>query len=102
MGEHVNSTFRGVHLVITDSVSPFAVGKYTGPLVEIFVRNVEHDPMVDVEKYRKEVSEFFDMDDLSEDLGDTQFHLPEDVPACFNFSREFLDFYSFPDYENAI
>lgn len=36
MGEHTNEEWKGVHLVITNSVSPFAVGKYTGPLIDIF------------------------------------------------------------------
>lgn len=35
LGEHVNKTARGMHLVITGSVTPFAVGKFTGPVIEI-------------------------------------------------------------------
>lgn len=102
MGEHVNSTAKGVHLVITDSVSPFAVGKYTGPLVEIYVRNVEPRPVIDEEKYWKEMSNFYDMDDLSESLGDSVFHLKSDEPGCSNFTKQLLDIYNFPEYVNFI
>lgn len=35
-GEYVNETSRGMHLGITGSVSPFAVGKFIGPNIEIF------------------------------------------------------------------
>lgn len=103
MGEHVNSTARGVHLVITDSVSPFAVGKYTGPLVEIFVRNNQAEAVVDPEEYRKEMNELYDMDDFSEILAESRSQLQSDIPdGCSNFTKEFLDFYSFSDYMNLI
>lgn len=102
MGEHVNSTAKGVHLVITDSVSPFAVGKYTGPLVEIYVRNINPQSVIDPEKYRKEISEFYDMDDLSESLADSVFQLESDEPGCSNFTRQLLDIYSSPEYVNFI
>lgn len=102
MGEHINSTARGVHLVITDSVSPFAVGKYTGPLVEIFVRNSEQYPTPDTEMYRKEVNDFFDFDDLSENLADTEFQIGNSIPGCFKFSRELTDFDSFSNCMNTI
>lgn len=101
MGEHVNATAKGVHLVITDSVSPFAVGKYTGPLIEIFIRNIQLNPLIDTEKYRKEVSEFYDIDDYSENLADSSFQL-ESEPACTNFSKELGDIYRFSDYINFI
>lgn len=34
-GDLANITSKGMHLVITGSVSPFAVGKFTGPSIEI-------------------------------------------------------------------
>lgn len=103
MGEHVNFTSKGVHLVITDSVSPFAVGKYSGPAVEIFyVRNVNPNPVIDPEKYKKEISDYYDMDDLSESLANSDFRLEDDVPGSSNFSKQFLDIYRFSDYMNFI
>ncbi|KAK9702908.1 Lipase [Popillia japonica] len=35
MGEHITRNAKGMHLVITDSVSPFAVGPFTGPTIDI-------------------------------------------------------------------
>ncbi|XP_015838834.2 lipase member H-A [Tribolium castaneum] len=67
MGEFVNRTSSGVHLVITDSVSPFAVGKFTGPAIEIFVKSelIRRDIL---EKYKKDVENFIDEDDVVESL----------------------------------
>lgn len=35
-GEFTNKTNKGMYLGITGSVSPFAVGKFTGPSIEVF------------------------------------------------------------------
>lgn len=67
MGEFINRTSSGVHLVITDSVSPFAVGKFTGPAIEIFVKS-ERIRMDILEKYKKEVVNFIDEDDVIDTL----------------------------------
>lgn len=67
MGEHVSRSSVGVHLVITDSVTPFAVGKFTGPAIDIFVKSEQ--ARVDImEKYRREVANFYDEDDLVDEL----------------------------------
>lgn len=39
MGEDVDINSDGMHLIITDSVPPFAVGKFTGPTIDILFRN---------------------------------------------------------------
>jgi pancreatic lipase-related protein 2 len=67
MGEHVNKTSSGVHLVITDSVSPFAVGKFTGPAIEIFVKSERHRADI-LAKYKKEIMSFIDEDDVIDSL----------------------------------
>lgn len=69
MGEHINTTNNGVHLVITDSVEPFAVGKYTGPSIEIYVKS-ENDRLEILNKYRAEISNHIDEDDLIEALSE--------------------------------
>ncbi|KAJ8966503.1 hypothetical protein NQ317_019648 [Molorchus minor] len=38
MGEYINKAANGVYLVITESVAPYAVGKYDGPDIEIFLK----------------------------------------------------------------
>lgn len=43
MGEDVDKKAEGMHLVITDSVPPFAVGKFTGPTIDIYLRNYHID-----------------------------------------------------------
>ncbi|VEN41306.1 unnamed protein product [Callosobruchus maculatus] len=50
MGEFINSTSSGVYLVITESVPPYAAGKYEGPNIEI----VKEGP-VDWQKYENEI-----------------------------------------------
>lgn len=107
MGEHVNSTAKGVHLVITDSVSPFAVGKYTGPLVEIYYTRSGAQPTVDyLEQNKKEVSEFYDLDDLPEGMtySDIPLSIPNTTPltSCSNLSKDYLDLNCFTDYFNLI
>lgn len=69
MGEHINTTNNGVYLVITDSVEPFAVGKYTGPSIEIYVKS-ENDRLEILNKYRAEISNHIDEDDLIEALSE--------------------------------
>lgn len=39
MGEWVRPTEKGVYLTITESVSPYAVGKYNGPDIEIYLKS---------------------------------------------------------------
>lgn len=68
-GEHVNKTAEGMHLVITGSVSPFAVGKFTGPAIEIFKNTTEEQRKEMfrqyIHKYKEEVTEeFIDDEDL--------------------------------------
>ncbi|RZC34100.1 uncharacterized protein BDFB_009704, partial [Asbolus verrucosus] len=67
MGEHINKTASGVHLVITDSVSPFAVGKFTGPAIEILIKS-EQNRIDLLSKYKKEIMNFIDEDDVIESL----------------------------------
>lgn len=66
MGEHVNKTVTGLYLVITSSVSPYALGKYTGPLIEIYFRKAERDRLRDFEKYQQYVGGWVDVDDLGD------------------------------------
>lgn len=54
-------------MVITDSVSPFAVGKFTGPAIEIFVKSERHRADI-VAKYKKEIMSFIDEDDVIDSL----------------------------------
>ncbi|KAG5898207.1 hypothetical protein JTB14_005587 [Gonioctena quinquepunctata] len=71
MGDLVKRSATGVHLVITESVSPYAVGKYEGPSIEIYLKSDSH--RIDIlQKYRDEVLEFIDEDDLLESLGGGQ------------------------------
>lgn len=48
MGEDVDvRSSKGMHLVITDSVPPFAIGRFTGPTIEIYLRNHEANRVID-------------------------------------------------------
>lgn len=67
MGENVNKTATGVHLVITDSVSPFAVGKFTGPAIEILIKSERYRQAI-LEKFKKEVESIVDEDDVIDSL----------------------------------
>ena len=87
MGESINATSRGVHLVITDSVSPFAVGKFTGPAIEIYLKSEKHRLNI-LRKYRKQVMSYIDEDDVVEAL---QQHSKSKNP-----NRRIL----YPDFEN--
>lgn len=107
MGEHVSFSARGVHLVITDSVAPFAVGKYTGPLVEIFIRNEEEEEEegaeggvkgVKIKGYNDAVEDYFDVDGFPV----MDFEMSRDVPVCVNFSKGFPEFDDFFGYRNVI
>lgn len=64
MGEHVNHTSRGMHLVITGSISPYALGKYTGPLIEIYFRKAERNRISDLHRFEADVNGWVDEDDL--------------------------------------
>ncbi|CAH1990234.1 unnamed protein product [Acanthoscelides obtectus] len=67
MGEFVNSTSQGVYLVITESVPPYAAGKYEGPSIEI----IKEGP-TDWEKYENEILDNADeLQYLDRDLYDT-------------------------------
>nr|CAI5852498.1 unnamed protein product [Callosobruchus analis] len=50
MGEFINSTSSGVYLVITESVPPYAAGKYEGPNIEI----IKEGP-TDWQRYENEI-----------------------------------------------
>ncbi|CAG9864880.1 unnamed protein product [Phyllotreta striolata] len=69
MGEYVRRAAQGVYLVITESVSPFAVGKYEGPSVEIFKSTEQYRRKV-LDMYRKRMVGFVDEYDLFEQLVD--------------------------------
>lgn len=57
MGQHVNPNASGLHLVITESVAPFAIGKYTGPAIEILLRS--NSQRVDaLRKYKRTMEDF--------------------------------------------
>nr|XP_022917694.1 lipase member I-like [Onthophagus taurus] len=53
MGDLTKKSATGMHLVITDSVSPFAVGKFTGPTIDIFKQNIETTRISDYERYKQ-------------------------------------------------
>ncbi|XP_072380345.1 uncharacterized protein [Diabrotica undecimpunctata] len=67
MGEYVKISALGVHLVITESVSPFAVGKYDGPSVEI-LKNYETQRLQVLNKYKDYVVGYVYEDELLEQL----------------------------------
>lgn len=66
MGDHVNRTANGVYLTITESVSPFAVGKFEGPSIEVLLYRSELNRRTILDKYREEVMDFIDEDDFIE------------------------------------
>ena len=55
MGEDVNVSVRGMHLVITDSVPPFAVGKFSGPTIEIIRKKYTEMMVGEYERYKEQV-----------------------------------------------
>lgn len=67
MGDKVNRTALGVYLSITESVAPFAVGKYEGPNIEVYLKS-ELNRKTILEKYRKQIMEFMDEDDIMENI----------------------------------
>lgn len=77
MGEDVNVSARGMHLVITDSVPPFAVGKFSGPTIEI-IRKKYADMMVhEYERYKKRIggcSEYVIEDCVPSGESESNFH----------------------------
>lgn len=68
MGEHADRTVHGVHLVITESVAPYAVGKYTGPDIEILFKKTENSRGEIWRRYRKEVMAMMDEEDVLQAL----------------------------------
>lgn len=90
----MNKTARGMHLVITDSVSPFAVGKFTGPLIEIYYKKNEQNRIADYGTYKTKTGNCSILHDLEEeikrrqkerytleDFDDLYFHADLDVPV---------------------
>lgn len=69
MGEYVKRSAQGVYLVITESVSPYAIGKYDGPSVEIFKIFEKYRTDV-LNRYRKYVVGYVDEYELFEQLND--------------------------------
>ncbi|XP_057670438.1 lipase member H-A-like [Diorhabda carinulata] len=67
IGEYIAKGVQGVYLVITESVSPFAVGKYEGPSVEI-LKQFEAHRMAILDKYKNIVIGYVDEDDLLDQL----------------------------------
>lgn len=67
MGDKVNKTALGVYLSITESVAPFAVGIYEGPNIEVYLKS-ELNRKTILEKYRKQIMEFMDEDDILENI----------------------------------
>lgn len=55
MGEHVSKTANGMHLVITDSVSPFAVGPFTGPTIDILKAQSDKNRLSDIDRYKNTI-----------------------------------------------
>lgn len=66
MGEHVNITNTGVHLVITESVSPYAIGKYTGPTIEIIKLDQKRSTVLS--DYAKTMDTYLDDENMSHTL----------------------------------
>lgn len=48
-----------MYLVITESVAPYAVGKYDGPAIEILLKS-NNDRTKILNKYKKEVLDYID------------------------------------------
>lgn len=67
MGEYVDRAVRGMQLVITDSVPPFAVGQFTGPTIDILYRQHELNRIEDFERYKNELEQC-DVNDINEAL----------------------------------
>ncbi|XP_017769255.1 PREDICTED: uncharacterized protein LOC108557306 [Nicrophorus vespilloides] len=55
MGEYIDKAINGMYLVITDSVSPFAVGKFNGPTIDILLKHYEGNRLSDFERYKQEL-----------------------------------------------
>ncbi|XP_018564368.1 uncharacterized protein LOC108905824 [Anoplophora glabripennis] len=67
IGEFISPHARGVYLVITESVSPYAVGKYDGPAIEILLKS-DRDRSKILNKYKKEILEYIDEEYVIEQL----------------------------------
>lgn len=65
MGDCVNKTATGVYLAITESVAPFAVGKYEGPSIEVLYKSEWNRKNI-LENYKKEIMKFLDEEDILE------------------------------------
>lgn len=63
MGEHVSKAAEGIYLVITDSVAPYAVGKFTGSLIEIFLTKMKKTRLFDLQRFKKDVETYVGLDD---------------------------------------
>lgn len=58
----------GIHLTITESVSPFAVGKYEGPSIEVYFYMANRNREIILSNYYKEMSNFMDEVDILESV----------------------------------
>lgn len=67
MGEHVDKSAEGMYLVITDSVAPYAVGKFTGSLIEIFLAKMRRTKLADLARFKKEVESCVDLNEGVDD-----------------------------------
>lgn len=67
MGDHVSRSAFGVYLTITESVSPFAVGKYEGPSFEVYFYKAYWNRRKILDDYKKEVLYFMDEADVLEE-----------------------------------
>lgn len=64
LGENINQRNRGMYLVITESVPPYAVGKFTGTTIEILKTKNEINRLSDFERYRKLVEGCVNVEDM--------------------------------------
>lgn len=89
-GDKVSRDARGFHLIITSSVAPFAVGKFTKPLIEILrtkmdqERNRYRSEIEHNNQLRRYISEIIDIDnDFVEDLNEINRVVPDFLPSRF-------------------
>lgn len=110
MGEHVSKAAEGLYLVITDSVAPYAVGKFTGSLIEIFLSKMKKTRLFDLRRFKKEVEScadieggldeaFYDLRNLKHQKkeprdGYYKYNYAQDVYDPFDYNVNYTEFYN--------
>lgn len=94
MGEHVNKSASGVYLTITESVAPFAAGKYVGPSIEIIIYKSDWNRKNILTEYKNEILNY---------VGDDIFDVTSENNEALNFQQYFLDkLFSASNVENIV